>query len=65
MFKIERSAYTRFKNHIMKNGELVGIIKGGLKYEFTAETVEEIEIKATSLKDTSTVTVIMYPVEVE
>ncbi len=62
MFKIKRSDHTRFENHIMEGDKVVGMVKGGLNYEFTAETVEEIIEKATALKNTSAVSVFMYPV---
>ncbi len=64
MYTIKRSSKTRFENHIMKDGELVVVIRGGLNYEFSAETEEEIEAKASKLKNTTDVSIIMYPVEV-
>ena len=66
MYNTFASAKTRFENLIQdSNGNTIGIIYGGLKFQVKGDTLDALLAASKEAKDTSEIRVQMYYTEVE
>ena len=64
MYNTFASAKTRFENFIQdSNGNTIGIIYGGLKFQVKGDTLDALIASAKDARDTSEIRVQMYSTE--